>query len=73
VNLVPNTLAHIRSLPLTRFVFFPVTSLTYLKPRFRKTLRPVAAHLAKAGVTANLVTLTSLAGSMPGGSTAQLA
>jgi CDP-diacylglycerol---glycerol-3-phosphate 3-phosphatidyltransferase len=63
VNLVPNALARVRSLPLRRVAFFPVTSLTYLKPRLRKALRPVAAHLAKAGVT-NQVTLTSLAGSM---------
>jgi CDP-diacylglycerol--glycerol-3-phosphate 3-phosphatidyltransferase len=48
-------------------VFFPATSLTYLKPRFREALRPVAAYLAKAGITANQVTLTSLAGSVLAG------
>jgi CDP-diacylglycerol--glycerol-3-phosphate 3-phosphatidyltransferase len=44
--------------------FLGATSLTFLKPRFRTALRPVAARLARAGVTANQVTLLSLTGSV---------
>jgi CDP-diacylglycerol--glycerol-3-phosphate 3-phosphatidyltransferase len=40
------------------------TSLTFLKPRLKKSLRPWAAGLARSGVTANQVTLTSLVGSI---------
>ena len=49
---------------LPRAAFLAATSLTFLKPRVRKPLRPVAARLAQIGVTANQVTLTSLAGSV---------
>lgn len=51
---------------LTRMVLFTVTmlaqgghtqSLYVVKPRFQELLRPLARILAKAGVTANLVTL----------------
>jgi CDP-diacylglycerol--glycerol-3-phosphate 3-phosphatidyltransferase len=45
-------------------VFLAATSLTFLKPRLKKALRPVAARLARGGVTANQVTIASLAGSM---------
>ena len=44
--------------------FLSETSLTFLKPRLKKGLRPVAAKLAAFGVTANQVTLASLAGSL---------
>jgi CDP-diacylglycerol---glycerol-3-phosphate 3-phosphatidyltransferase len=47
-----------------RLAFIGATSLTFLKPRIRTALRPVAASLARAGVTANQVTLLSLAGSV---------
>jgi hypothetical protein len=47
-----------------RLAFLAVTSLTFLKPLLRKTLRPVAARLYEAGVTANQVTLMSLVGSV---------
>jgi CDP-diacylglycerol---glycerol-3-phosphate 3-phosphatidyltransferase len=47
-----------------RFTFLAVTSLTFLKPLLRKALRPVAARLYEAGVTANQVTWTSLVGSV---------
>jgi CDP-diacylglycerol---glycerol-3-phosphate 3-phosphatidyltransferase len=40
--------------------FLAATSLTFLKPRLKKVLRPVAAKLASIGVTA----LASLAGSI---------
>jgi CDP-diacylglycerol---glycerol-3-phosphate 3-phosphatidyltransferase len=47
-----------------RFTFLAVTSLTFLKPLLRKALRPVAARLYDAGVTANQVAWTSLVGSV---------
>jgi hypothetical protein len=47
-----------------RVPFFAATSLTLLKPWLRKILRPVAAKLVHAGVTANQITLASLAGSV---------
>lgn len=47
-----------------RFTFLAATSLTFLKPLLRKALRPVAARLYEAGVTANQVTWTSLVGSI---------
>lgn len=47
-----------------RLAFLAVTSLIFLKPALRKALRPVAARLYEAGVTANQVTLTSLVGSV---------
>jgi CDP-diacylglycerol--glycerol-3-phosphate 3-phosphatidyltransferase len=47
-----------------RLAFLAETSLTFLKPLLRKALRPVAARLYEAGVTANQVTLTSLVGSV---------
>jgi CDP-diacylglycerol--glycerol-3-phosphate 3-phosphatidyltransferase len=47
--------------------FLAATSLTFLKPRLRKSLRPVAAYLARSGVTANQVTLASLVGSIGAG------
>jgi CDP-diacylglycerol--glycerol-3-phosphate 3-phosphatidyltransferase len=40
------------------------TSLTVLKPKFKRRLFPVTAFLAQAGVTANQVTAASLAGSI---------
>ena len=47
-----------------RLAFLAATSLTFLKPQLRKALRPVAARLYEAGVTANQVTPTSLIGSV---------
>ena len=47
-----------------RFTFLAATSLTFLKPLLRKAMRPVAARLYEAGVTANQVTWTSLGGSV---------
>jgi CDP-diacylglycerol---glycerol-3-phosphate 3-phosphatidyltransferase len=44
------------------------TTLTFLKPRLKRLLYPVAALLARTGVTANRVTLASLAGSIAVGS-----
>jgi len=44
--------------------FFAVTSLTFLKPKMRVMVRPLAAKLAVMGVTANQVTLTSLVASI---------
>lgn len=40
------------------------SSLTFLKPRLTAMVRPLAAKLADIGVTANQVTLASLAGSI---------
>jgi CDP-diacylglycerol--glycerol-3-phosphate 3-phosphatidyltransferase len=40
------------------------TVLTFLKPRLKRILYPIAARLARAGITANQVTLASLAGSI---------
>jgi CDP-diacylglycerol--glycerol-3-phosphate 3-phosphatidyltransferase len=56
------------SRPLPRAAFLAATSLTFLKPRFKMALRPLAARLARFGATANQVTLTSLAGSILVGS-----
>jgi CDP-diacylglycerol---glycerol-3-phosphate 3-phosphatidyltransferase len=47
-----------------RFTFLAATSLTFLKPLLRKALRPDAARLYEAGVTANQVTWISLGGSV---------
>lgn len=44
--------------------FIAATSLTFLKPRLRKTLRPWAAYLARSGVTANQVTASSVIGAV---------
>lgn len=44
--------------------FLGASSLTFLKPRLKAGLRPLAAKLAGMGVTANQVTLASLAGSI---------
>jgi CDP-diacylglycerol--glycerol-3-phosphate 3-phosphatidyltransferase len=41
-----------------------LASLILLKPVLKRLLRPVAAHLAHRGVTANQVTITSLGGSV---------
>jgi len=40
------------------------TSLSYLKPRFQRALRPLTMIIARAGFTANQVTLTALLGSL---------
>jgi CDP-diacylglycerol--glycerol-3-phosphate 3-phosphatidyltransferase len=40
------------------------TILTFLKPRLKRLLYPIAATLARVGITANQVTLASLAGSI---------
>jgi CDP-diacylglycerol---glycerol-3-phosphate 3-phosphatidyltransferase len=44
--------------------FLGASSLTFLKPRLRALVRPLAARLANAGITANQVTLASLFGSI---------
>jgi CDP-diacylglycerol--glycerol-3-phosphate 3-phosphatidyltransferase len=44
--------------------FVAATSLTFFKPRLKKNLQPWAAYLARSGVTANQVTITSLIGSV---------
>jgi CDP-diacylglycerol--glycerol-3-phosphate 3-phosphatidyltransferase len=44
--------------------FLGASSLTFLKPRLKAIVRPLAARLAAVGVTANQVTLASLAGSI---------
>lgn len=41
-----------------------LTSLSSLKPRFQRNLRPLAGFLARAGVTANQVTIFALCGSL---------
>ena len=40
------------------------TSLTFLKPRFKRFLMPVSARLVRAGVVANQVTAVSIVGSL---------
>jgi len=44
--------------------FLGASTLTFLKPRLKMVIRPLAARLAGMGITANQVTLTSLAGSV---------
>jgi CDP-diacylglycerol---glycerol-3-phosphate 3-phosphatidyltransferase len=44
--------------------FVAATSLTFLKPRLKKNLQPWAAYLARPGITASPVTITSLIGSV---------
>jgi CDP-diacylglycerol---glycerol-3-phosphate 3-phosphatidyltransferase len=41
-----------------------LTSLSFLKPRFLRNLRPLAGFLARAGVAANQVTIFALCGSL---------
>ncbi|PZP54094.1 MAG: CDP-alcohol phosphatidyltransferase [Agrobacterium fabrum] len=48
--------------------FLAASTLTFLKPRLKGLIRPLAAKLAGVGVTANQVTLASLAGSIGIGS-----
>jgi CDP-diacylglycerol---glycerol-3-phosphate 3-phosphatidyltransferase len=40
------------------------TSLTFLKPRFKRFLMPISVRLVRAGVAANQVTAVSIAGSL---------
>jgi CDP-diacylglycerol--glycerol-3-phosphate 3-phosphatidyltransferase len=40
------------------------TSLSYLKPRCQRKLRPLTKIIARAGITANQVTLTAMIGSL---------
>jgi len=47
-----------------RGTFLAATSLTFLKPLFKRLLKPLVANLARLGVTANQVTIASLAGSL---------
>jgi CDP-diacylglycerol--glycerol-3-phosphate 3-phosphatidyltransferase len=47
-----------------RGAFLAATSLTFLKPLFKRTLKPLVAHLARLGVMANQVTIASLVGSL---------
>jgi CDP-diacylglycerol--glycerol-3-phosphate 3-phosphatidyltransferase len=44
--------------------FLAATSLTFLKPRFKRSLMPFSARLARAGVVANQVTIVSIVGSL---------
>jgi CDP-diacylglycerol--glycerol-3-phosphate 3-phosphatidyltransferase len=44
--------------------YLAATSLTFLKPRFKRFLMPVSARLARAGVIANQVTTVSIVGSL---------
>jgi CDP-diacylglycerol---glycerol-3-phosphate 3-phosphatidyltransferase len=44
--------------------YLAATSLTFLKPRFKRFLMPVSARLARAGVVANQVTTVSIVGSL---------
>jgi glycerol-3-phosphate cytidylyltransferase len=43
---------------------YAFTSLSYLKPRFQRGLRPLTMLIVRAGITANQVTLTALLGSL---------
>lgn len=52
----------IAQLPRARFL--AATALSVLKPRFKRTLRPVARRLVLAGFTANQITVCSLIGSI---------
>jgi CDP-diacylglycerol--glycerol-3-phosphate 3-phosphatidyltransferase len=47
-----------------RAAFLAATSLTFLKPRLGRALRPLVERLFRAGITANQVTVTSLIGSV---------
>jgi CDP-diacylglycerol---glycerol-3-phosphate 3-phosphatidyltransferase len=47
-----------------RALFLAATSLTFLKPRLKRSLRPLAERLFRTGITANQVTLISLIGSV---------
>jgi CDP-diacylglycerol---glycerol-3-phosphate 3-phosphatidyltransferase len=47
-----------------RTLFLAATSLTFLKPRLKRSLRPLAERLFRTGITANQVTLISLIGSV---------
>jgi hypothetical protein len=44
--------------------FLAATSLTFLKPRFKRFLMPFSAWLACAGMVANQVTIVSIVGSL---------
>jgi CDP-diacylglycerol---glycerol-3-phosphate 3-phosphatidyltransferase len=44
--------------------FLAATSLTFLKPRFKRFLTPFSARLARVGVVANQVTTVSVVGSL---------
>ena len=44
--------------------YLAASSLTFLKPRFKRFLMPVSARLARAGVVANQVTTVSIVGSL---------
>jgi CDP-diacylglycerol--glycerol-3-phosphate 3-phosphatidyltransferase len=52
--------------------YLAATSLTFLKPRFKRALWPVVEILARSGVTANQVTASSLLGSFAVGVTLAL-
>jgi CDP-diacylglycerol--glycerol-3-phosphate 3-phosphatidyltransferase len=47
-----------------RAAFLVATSLTFLKPRLKRALRPLVEVLFRARITANQVTVTSLIGSV---------
>jgi CDP-diacylglycerol--glycerol-3-phosphate 3-phosphatidyltransferase len=44
--------------------FLAATSLTFLKPRFKRFLMPFSARLARVGLVANQVTTVSIVGSL---------
>src|ERR1700722_16235544 len=52
--------------------YLAATSLTFLKPRFKRALCPVVGRLARSGITANQVTVSSLLGSFAVGVTLAL-
>jgi CDP-diacylglycerol--glycerol-3-phosphate 3-phosphatidyltransferase len=52
------------STPRLRAAFLAATSLTFLKPRLKRALRPLVEVLFRARITANQVTVTSLIGSV---------
>jgi phosphatidylglycerophosphate synthase len=55
-----------------RAPYLAATSLSFLKPRFKRALWPVVGILARSGVTANQVTVSSLLGSFAVGVTLAL-
>jgi CDP-diacylglycerol--glycerol-3-phosphate 3-phosphatidyltransferase len=55
-----------------RASYLAATSLTFLKPRFKRVLWPLVGRLARSGVTANQVTASSLLGSLAVGVTLAL-
>jgi glycerol-3-phosphate cytidylyltransferase len=64
-SLLRKTLARLNGVPgKAKIPFYKAATLLFLKPRFQKALRPLTGRLAKAGVTANEVTVVALLGSI---------